>query len=71
MQKIREALSLLLSEKWYCTVDERAVGLCVSIGGGGEGELMQRLQTEEMGRIVIWCFSWKRDKDSVSLVEEQ
>lgn len=43
MQKIRQALLLLLAEKWYCTVDEWAPCLCASVcqrGRGTDGEVM-------------------------------
>lgn len=66
MQKIREALSLLLTEKWYCTLDEWAPCLCASVSVGGGGGLTERLWTEEMGSIVFWCSSWKSAKGGAS-----
>lgn len=67
MQKIREALSLLLSEKWYCTLDEWAVGLCVSVLEG-EGSWCRGYRKRKWGDIVFWCFSSKSDKDSARAV---
>ena len=73
MQKIREALSLLLSEKWYCTVDEWAVRLCVCVCEWvsvleGEGSWCRGYRQRKWGSIVFWCFSWKSDKDSARAV---
>lgn len=67
MQKIREALSLLLSEKWYCTVDEWAVGLCVSVLEG-EGSWCRGYRLRRNIKTQCFPISSKSDKDSARAV---